>query len=154
MSWKAYSWKAITCCVSKGVLTLLGVLCFLGALIGVSVFMAHATRDVGTAPDWVRELFPIALIALMATGGFVSAAALVASICSSQISYCQAAVDTGRKPWYWIPWSRIADPLPPREWIETTCEHCEHTSAREETEAEYRERLGLAPLEHAAREEG
>lgn len=72
---------------------------------------------------------------------FAFAAAILFVICSSQISSCQVAVDSGRRPWYWVP--RWGNPLPPRERV-VTCEACRST--REETEDEYRARLGLAPL--------
>lgn len=203
MSWKRYSWKAITCCVSKGMLVLIAIGIGLGlfglvlkhskdrsreaaarkielcnalverrdAALGEIVWTDHFD-DSGKLVGRVGEYQPTdasrAIEAEMIAAGcmeadeepskvgpwiatiafwlcvFWAAAVLLSWICSSSITYCQAAVDT-RRPWYyWLP--RIGNPLPARQTVSKTCATCQHTEAREETEDEYRARLGLPPL--------
>jgi hypothetical protein len=167
MNWKAYSWKAITCCVSKGVLTLLAGVAVLAAGITLLVYINRWTDRVdpvvtcfehsdGTtscteppkpAPTWWGKAIGVASIALLCFGLFAASTAAVGAICSSTITYCQVAVDTKRRPWYFLPW--IGDPLPKREVRATTCEACGNVEFEPESENEYRARLGLAPLERA-----
>lgn len=176
MNWARYSWKAITCCVSKGVLILLSGSVGMALLFsGLERYEKRQEIDARAMKHWCWEndhrylggTLPKHLVAqyedncalgraapkkvtmavkviILAVGGiclFGFLAALLAGICQGSIAYCQAAVDTGRRPWYWVPW--IGDPLPPRELV--ACESCGHASP--ESDDEYRKRLGLPPLD-------
>lgn len=157
MFWKSHSWKAITCCVSKGMLVLLAIVSGIGIFMAGLAYSAHRGEqkraahrihctELAEKQDWARwkeecegkepPLWPLAVLGGIAAFGLGTL--VLYAICSDQISYCQAAVDTGRKPWYWI-----TDPLPPREMKK--CTSC--GSEKPETEAQYRTRLGLPPLE-------
>jgi hypothetical protein len=127
-----YSVKAIVCCLSKGVL-MMGV--FGGFIMGIVVlgFWCDKTFDI-SPPLWLGAAFG-AIVISGAVGGILFA------ICSETIPSCQIAVDTHRKPWYWLPW--VGDPLPSREYRE--CREC--GQSRLEEEDEYRERLGLESLQ-------
>jgi hypothetical protein len=90
-------------------------------------------KKLAQPPAWVGY-------ALGGTLAFVVAAAVLGGVCSGNIAYCQAAIDTGRRPWYWLP--KIGNPLPPRQM--SACESCGHQ--KPETDDQYRARLGLPPL--------
>lgn len=164
-----YSWKAVTCCVSKGILTIAAIVIFLGTFIGSMIYVDrlhdarcallgdqivdamhsnnqqkydHLTQQYHEQcerqpPPKLETGFVFGILGLMA---FMFIALLLAAICSANITYCQAAVDTGRRPWYWVP--KIGDPLPGRGMIK--CGHC--GESKPETDDEYRARLGLRPL--------
>ncbi len=209
--WGKYSWRAITCCVSKGVLITLAIASVIGG-IGFSVYRGEVARKAKVAmcdelrseidriqywvaswtvdetgqavrvrddaaearwrelsaqynqqcvtptketPPWVHNaqrwadahtpdwLGPLVAATLPAFIAFLIAAGVTASICAGTITYCQAAVETGRRPWYWLPARFGGDPLPGRQMVK--CEGCGHQ--KEETDDQYRVRLGLEPLE-------
>lgn len=177
MTWRSYSWKAITCCLSKGMLVTLLVACILaGAGFGIVTCNKYEREQVEaqrrncdeldrklmytSAQDptfvallkayeeqCVKKYAPMpSWLGWLLGGGlsFLAAVGLLSAICRSTITYCQVAVDTGRRPWYFLPW--IGDPVPPREQKQDECPTCKHVATREETENEYRTRLGLAPL--------
>ena len=143
MNLKMYSLKAITCCISKAMLRIASV-------AGVMAFVLFLAITYSTVPGgltdtawgiWIGRIFmglKVIMVLLFVTVLFVG-------MCSKSIGYCQVAVDTGRRPWYWLP--KIGNPLPPKEML--TCESCGNTSP--ETDDEYRERLGLPPLDGAQR---
>lgn len=183
-TFKGYTIKAITCCVSKGMLILLAIVCTVGS-IGWSIYFANhrheakceALLDAHNAavrqdqnefglteshpraektwkayldacssrgasedkprPAWKVKVGKVLDVAGPALGGFWIAVLLLMQICSSNIVYCQLAVDTKRKPWYWLPKKWGGDPLPGREW--TNCEKCGH--GEPETDEAYRARV-------------
>lgn len=186
MFWKLHSWKAITCCVSKGILILVAIGIVIGIVIGamalISTSMNHRSEmrdqrkyercrwlisqiyDSQQFGKYTRSQMqsfqdeyqnnclekpdePTRKTSMWFAGffwgtlGFIAISLLLLhGICSDTIAYCQAAVDTGRNPWYWLP--RIGDRLPP--WEMNKCESCGHKEP--ETEDQYRVRLGLLPL--------
>lgn len=158
-----YSWKAITCCVSKGVLVLLLIVSFLGGVIAVTQYTSNkqtahceslyhtiVTAEVSRERDQLiaqyendctdkpsskmRETAGAITFGLIA---FTLAALLLSAICSSNITYCQAAVETNRKPWYWLPKRLGGNPLPGRELKK--CASC--GVAKAESDEQYRARV-------------
>jgi hypothetical protein len=158
-----YTWKAITCCVGKGLLVLLLIVCTFGGCIGLSEYSDKRKRsycdalmdeaNAATAQSVYRGLRDkyaaectsqppskgekIAAVALASLTAFGLAGMLLAAICSANITYCQVAVDTKRKPWYWLPKWAGGDPLPGRELVK--CASCGNEEP--ESDEAYRARV-------------
>jgi hypothetical protein len=163
-----YSWKAITCCVSKSLLIMLAMACTIGGCIGgfsyadkrhdahcralygeavmakdagndaqSDLFLERYVKDCETESWKSREISDTAKTVVISLCAFGIGLLFLFAICSANITYCQVAVETRRKPWYWLPAWAGGDPLPGREIA--ICEHCKH--GEPETDAQYRARV-------------
>src|SRR6185369_1940179 len=128
---KRWSPKALLCCVSKGTLILVTVAAGIAGVIAAVAALPHTPHE--PTPPGVMDYVIVGVVVF----GFVGI--MLSLICSANITYCQVAVETRRRPWYWLPKRFGGDPLPAREMRK--CK--EGGAGREETDAEYRTRLGL-----------